>query len=134
MDRNSVTDILSHERLVSISDPTQGDIPDNAEKQNVIANILGSPADPASQKKMIEAVSDKDKEQGHTKAPNLPVTQIHVTDVESKPDPIATDADHETIENADSTKPLAEIGPNALAQKGQNLSAEILAEVNQNQG
>lgn len=37
-----------NDRLIVIRDPTQGDIPDNAEKANVIANILGSPSDPNS--------------------------------------------------------------------------------------
>lgn len=88
---------------------------------------------------MIEAVTDHNLEKGHTKSPNVPVPTVHVTDVESKPDPIAIDADHESTEAPDNTKPIAEVGPEenvkpaTLLQRDQGLSAEILAEVNKNQ-
>lgn len=82
---------------------------------------------------MIEAVTDMDASKGHTKAPHIPVNQIHVTDVESKPDPIAVDPDHESTEAPDSTKPVAEIGPSALAQASQSLAADVLAEASKNQ-
>lgn len=120
--------------MVALRDPTAGDVPDNAEKANVIANILGAPTDPKSQAKMIEAVTDHNAETGHTKAPHIPVPLVHVTDVESKPDPIIVDADHESTEAPDSTKPVAEIGPAALAQqKSSGLSADFLAEINKSQ-
>lgn len=72
----------------------------------MIANILGAPTDKGSQEAMIKAVSDHAAEKGHTKAPAIPVPQIHVTDVESKPDPIAIDADHERTDAPDTTKPV----------------------------
>jgi hypothetical protein len=81
---------------------------------------------------MIEAVTDMDAKQGHTKAPHIPVNQIHVTDVESKPDPIVVDPDHESTEAPDTSKPVAEIGPSSLAQASQNLAADVLAEAKKN--
>ena len=115
------------------SDPTLGDIPDNSEKSNVIANILGSPSDKKSQSKMIEAITDNDAIKGHTKSPGIPIPQVHVTDVESKPDPIVVDPDHETDEAPDTTKTPVEIGPNAFAQRV-SMSTELMAELNKNQG
>lgn len=83
---------------------------------------------------MIEAVTDRNAETGHTKAPNVPVPLVHVTDVESKPDPILIDPDHETTEAPDVTKPIAEIGPATLAQqKSTGLSSDFLAEISKNQ-
>ena len=54
-------------------DPTQGDLPDNSEKANVIANIMAAPASKGAQKKMVEAVADMDAATGHTKAPSVPI-------------------------------------------------------------
>lgn len=107
--------MLSHDKFVAIKDPRVGDMPGGLDKENVIANILGAPTDSASQAKMITAVNDMHDKEGHTKAPNVPVAQIHVEDVESKPDPIIVDPDHESQEAPDTTKPLSEIGPSSLA-------------------
>ena len=52
---------------------------------------------------MVEAVTDHHNDKGHTKAPDVPTAQIHVTDVESKPDPIAVDSNPEVVRAPDST-------------------------------
>jgi hypothetical protein len=87
--------MLSHDKFLAIKDPTVGDMPGGLDKENVIANIMGSPTDPTTQAKMVTAVTDMDASKGHTKAPHVPVAQIHVTDVESKPDPIIVDPNSE---------------------------------------
>jgi hypothetical protein len=119
--------------LISITDPTAGDIPDNSEKANVIANILGSPHAKTDQDKMVTAVNDKHNETGHTKDPHVPVPHAHVHDVESKPDPIATDTNPETVKSPDSKAPVEEIiGDSAsLAQKKSgSLSSYLLSQAN----
>jgi hypothetical protein len=80
---------------------------------------------------MIEAITDMDASKGHTKAPHTPVPQIHVTDVESKPDPIVIDPDHEQTDAPDTTKPATELGPNSFAQRV-SMSTELMAEINKN--
>ena len=88
---------------------------------------------------MIEAVSDDHKKNGHTKAPKVPLPSVHVTDVESKPDPNHIDTNPEVVDEPDTTKPVIEIAPEIVgslsaAQKKKpnnaNLRAEMLAEVN----
>jgi len=65
---------------------------------------------------MIEAVTDMDSVKGHTKAPSVPVPTVNVEDVESKPDPIVIDRDHESTEAPDTSKPVSEIGQSSFAQ------------------
>lgn len=95
----------------------------------MIANVLGSPHPESAQAKLIGAVHDEHKEKGSTKAPVTPIPVVHVTDVESKPDPIVVDHDPEVQEAPDETVPTPEIGASALAQR-EALSAEMLAAAN----
>lgn len=92
-------------------DPTAGDIPNNSEQADVVANILGAATDVNSQKKMIESITDDHKATGHTKAPKIPVASVNVSDVESKPDPNHVDPNPEVIDEADTTQPIVEIAP-----------------------
>ena len=64
---------------------------------------MGSPNSEAAQNSMINSVTDAHKQTGHTKAPKVPVPNVHVTDVESKPDPNHVDTNPETIDEPDTT-------------------------------
>lgn len=73
---------------------------------------------------MVKKVTDDHKAHGVTKAPVVPIPNVNVSDVESKPDPSSIDADSETLDAPDTSIPVADIGPNSLAQS-------MLKEVNQ---
>ena len=75
---------------------------------------------------MVEAVTDNHTAAGTTKAPAVPVAEVHVTDVESKSDPVHDNSAQEVVPAA-----IEEI-PAAFAQK-KSFKAEMLAEVNENQ-
>ena len=88
---------------------------------------MSSPTDANTQNKMVEAVTDHQTTNGTTKAPAVPVAEVHVTDVESRSDPQVDNGGAQDVVPS----PVDEI-PTAFAQK-KSFKAEMLAEVNQNQ-
>lgn len=86
---------------------------------------------------MIGMVHDEHEKSGQTKAPKVPVPNVDVTAVESKPDPDHVVKNPETIDEADSTKKIPEredevSDDKALSKKAppKSIRAEMLAEVN----
>jgi len=95
---------------------------------------MGAPAGKGTQDALIKGVEDSHKANGYTKAPKVPLPSVHVTDVESKPDPNHIDTNPDVIESpADrSAEPLSEIEPESgkdPADSGTTTSPNALSQL-----